>query len=156
MVRREDEKDVVPRDYWSLSILDEMERAFADFRMGMRDFWLPSISSKGFRVPAVDFKDAGSEYIVEVELPGMSKEDVVIEIVKDGLMVSARKEEIKEEKGEGFIRRERGHLSFKRRLLLPGNSDTEAIEAKIVDGVLHLSVPKKEKADDEKRTVEVK
>jgi HSP20 family protein len=156
MVRREDERVVVTRDYWNRSLLDEIERAFDDFRMGMRDFWLPSISSKGFRVPAVDFKDTGSEYKVDFELPGMSKDDVEVEIVKDGLIVSARKEEMSEEKAEGYLRRERGQLSFNRRLPLPEDSDMEAIEAELADGVLHLRVPKKEKADDKKRVVEVK
>lgn len=155
MVRRENEKGVLPRDYYTLSLLDEVERAFTDFRIGVRDFWLPSIFSRDFRVPAVDFKDTGSEYILDVELPGMSKEDVELEIVNDSLMINAMKEEIKEEKGEGYLRRERGHLSFKRQIPLPGNSNTEAIDAKLVDGVLHINIPKKEKTN-EKRTVGVK
>lgn len=151
------EKRLVPRNYWTpVSLFDEMERAFEDFRTGMRGFWFPSISVTGSRVPAIDMKDAGNEYIIETDMPGMSKECVEIEIVEGGLKISAKKEEASEEEREGYLRRERGYVSFHRRLPIPEDSDVDGIEARLVDGVLQINIPKKDKPEEEKKTVEVK
>ncbi|HUV24404.1 MAG TPA: Hsp20/alpha crystallin family protein [Methanomassiliicoccales archaeon] len=158
MVRkRESEKDLVPGDYWTpMSPFDEMEKVFDDFRMGVKDFWLPSISTTGPRVPAIDIKETAEGFVVTAELPGMRKEDVEIEIVKGNLKISAMKEEVKEERKKGYLRRERGYLSFQRHLPLPENSNLDGIEAKLVDGLLQINIPKKEKSDEKRRTVEVK
>jgi len=154
--KREKEKGVVPRDYWTpSSLFDEMERMFDDFRTGMMDFWTPSLRV-GPRVPAVDVKDAGEEYVIEAELPGMKKEDVEIEIVEGGIRISASKKEEKEERGEGYLRRERGFLSFSRQLPLPENTDTDKVEAKLLDGVLQVNIPKTAEAEEKKKLVEVK
>ena len=153
--RKNERKGIVPREYWTpISIFDEMERVFDSFR-GTRDLWLPSMAT-GYRTPVMDVKDNGTEYVVEAEFPGMHKEDIEIEIVKGGLMISAKKDETKEDRGEGFIRRERGSLSFHRQLPLPGDSNIEGIEARLEEGVLHIDIPKKEKPEEKKRLVEVK
>lgn len=151
------ERRLVPRNYWTpMSLIDEMERTFEDFRTGMRGFWFPSTSVAGSRIPAIDMKDAGNEYIVEADMPGMSKENVEIEIVEGGLRISAKKEEASEEEREGYLRRERGYMSFHRRLPIPEDSDVDAIEARLVDGVLQITIPKKERPEKERKTVEVK
>lgn len=157
MMRRGDrETRIAPRDYWTPSaIFEEMERLLDDFRTGIMDFWKPTVAI-GPRIPAVDIRDAGNEYIIEAELPGMKKEDVEIEIIDGGLKISASKKEEKEEKGEGYLRRERGYLSFSRQLPLPEDADVDKIEAKLVDGVLQINVAKKAKAEEKKRLVEVK
>jgi HSP20 family protein len=153
--RKDERKGIVPREYWMpISIFDEMERVFDSFR-GTRDLWLPSMAT-GYRTPVMDVKDNGTEYVIEAEFPGMRKEDIEIEIVKGGLMISAKKDEIKEDRDEGFIRRERGSLSFHRQLPLPGDSNIEGIEARLEEGVLHIDIPKKEKPEEKKRLVEVK
>ena len=156
MAKNENEKkNLVSREYWSpMSLFEEMERMFDDFR-GMRDLWLPSIHTRSYRVPAIDIRDTGEGYQMEAEFPGMSKEDVEIEIVRGGLRVSAKKEETVEEKREGFIRRERGSLSFRRDVPLPEDSDVEGIRARLEDGVLRIDIPKKERPVEKKRLVEV-
>jgi HSP20 family protein len=152
---KRERKNLVTRDYWSPnSIIEEMERVFDDFR-GMRDLWLPSIGIRAHRVPMMDIRDSGNSYIMEAEFPGMSKEDVEIEIVEGGLRVSAKKEEAVEEKKEGYIRRERGALSFVRQLPLPEDSDTDGIKARMENGVLHMDIPKKQKTEERKKLVEV-
>lgn len=155
--KREGNKSVVPREYWTpISLFDDMERAFDDFRLGMRDFWLPSITTIGPRVPAVDMREEENEYVIEAELPGIRKEDVQIEVTEGGLKISATKETMAEEKKEGYLRKERGYLSFRRQLSIPEDSDVDGIEAKLMDGVLRINIPKKEKPEEKKKTVEVK
>jgi len=155
MTNNEDKKkSLATREYWSpMSLFEEMERAFDDLR-GMREFWLPSIVTRGHRVPVMDLKDTGDGYLMEAEFPGMRKEDVEIEILDNDIRISAKNEETTEEKGEGFIRRERGSLSFRRRFTLPADSDVDGIKARLENGVLQVEIPKKEESKD-KRLVEV-
>jgi HSP20 family protein len=155
--KKRDEKSVVPRVYLSpLTMLDEMDRVFDRIRFGIEDFWSPSMEVKGARVPMVDIMDEGDHYIVEAEVPGMHKENVEIELDEDSLEIKARKEEEKEEKAEGYIRKERGSMSFYRRLPLPDDANRDLVEAKMEDGILRISIPKTDKPEDKKRKVEIK
>ncbi len=156
MTQNEDrKKSLATRGYRTPpSMFDDIERMFNDF-WGTRDFWLPSISTRRYRVPMMDIRDTGDAYVMEGEFPGMNKEDVEIEITEGGLRISAKKDETREEKGEDFIRRERGSLSFQRNLPLPDDSDAENIKARLEDGVLRLEVPKKEKPKERRKLVEV-
>ncbi len=91
----------------------------------------------------VDVKEKDKEYLLEVEIPGVDKEDISLEIRDDILTISAeRKEEINEE-SENYIRKERRYGSFKRSFYLD-NVDQEKIKAKFKNGVLKVKLPKKE------------
>jgi len=151
------ERGVVPRGYWGpFSIMDEMERMFDNLRLGMEDFWFPRMGTVGPRMPVVDMIDAGNEYLVEAELPGIDKDNVQIEVSEDGIEIRAEKEESKEEKREGYLRRERGYQSFYRKLPLPEDASQEDIQASLSDGVLRVTIPKTKKAETAKKRVEVK
>lgn len=151
---------IVPRSYWGpLSVLDEMERMLDDLRMGWGESWFPSFPMLGGsfeRIPAIDIKDAGDKYIVQAEMPGISKDDVEIEIVDNMLEIRAKKEEEKEEKGVGYVRRERGRLSFYRRIPVYEDMDQDKIEAKMEDGILEITLPKLRKVEEKRKKVEVK
>ncbi|MEM2944003.1 MAG: Hsp20/alpha crystallin family protein [Methanomassiliicoccales archaeon] len=159
-MRKEDREGIVPRSYWGpLGLLDEMERMLDNLRMGWGETWFPSfpIFSRTFeRIPAVDIKDLGDKYIIQAEMPGIGKEDVEIEIVDGALEIKAKKEEEKEEKGVGYVRRERGRLSFYRRIPIYEDIDQEKIEAKMEDGVLEITLPKLRKVEEKRKRVEVK
>ena len=91
----------------------------------------------------VDVKEKDKEYLLEVEIPGVEKEDISLEIRDDILTISAeRKEEINEE-NENYIRKERRYGSFKRSFYVD-NVDQEKIKAKFKNGVLKVKLPKKE------------
>lgn len=145
-----------PYSWSSFGLLDEMDRLFDDLRFGFGGPWLTPFAPTRTRVPAVDIKDEGTGYVVEAEVPGVAKEDVEIEIGEDAIEIRAKKEEEKEEKGEGYIRKERGSLRFYRRLPLPDDVDREKVEAKMENGVLRISLPKAERADVTKKKVEIK
>lgn len=137
-------------------MMDEMDRMFDRLRFGIEDFWWPSPFVRGPRVPRVDMKEEDNSYLVEAEVPGMTKENVEIELGTNSIDIKAKKEEEKEEKAEGYIRRERGSLSFYRRLPLPEDADRDLIEAKMEDGILKISIPKTQKPEDRKKKVEIK
>lgn len=105
-------------------------------------------------VPAVDVKETDSEYLMEVELPGLSEKDVEVKLDNTLLTISSRKEEKKEEKKNGYIMRERRSSSFARSFVLPEGIDREKISAEFKNGVLNLSFPKSPAAKP--KTIEVK
>jgi len=156
MNKKRREERIAPLGYWGpLSVFGEMDRMFKEMREGLRPGWYPFAARGEHRVPVIDVKDLGDRYVIESELQGMTKDEVQIELYKDSIDIRAKKEEEKEEKGEGYVRSERGYLSFFRRLPLPENADSEKIEARIQDGVLKVTIPKTPKIE-EKKKVEIK
>ncbi|MBR2589627.1 MAG: Hsp20/alpha crystallin family protein [Clostridia bacterium] len=114
-----------------------------------------------FKLPQVrdfktDIKDMGNEIRLEADLPGVKKENIKIDIENKFLTISAERKEEKEEKDEkgNFLRRERSYGSFSRSFDISGIK-TEDITAKYEDGVLTLTLPKKDKELPEKRTLEI-
>lgn len=149
--------DLVPRIWtWSpVSVFEEMERMLNDMRMG---FVLPGndlYRREGVRMPNVDLREEGDRFLVQAELPGMGKEDVTIETDGNLLRITAKKEQEVEEKREGYIRRERGSMSFHRQLRLPENVDRDRIKAKMENGVLEISLPKMAAEAGRKNKIEV-
>jgi len=148
---------LVPRIWtWSpVSVFEEMERMLNDMRMG---FVLPGneiYRREGARMPNVDLREEDERYLVQAELPGMTKEDVTIETDGDVLRMIASKEQEVEEKREGYIRRERGSMRFHRQMRLPGNVDRDKIKAKLENGVLEISLPKMTAEAEKRNKIEV-
>ncbi|MDH5599565.1 MAG: Hsp20/alpha crystallin family protein [Cyclobacteriaceae bacterium] len=95
-------------------------------------------------VPAVNVKDDGKEYLVEVAAPGMEKDDFNITIENGLLCISAECKDEKEEKEENYTRKEFNYQSFQRSFTLPEDANEEDIHAKYKRGVLKIKLTKKE------------
>ena len=106
--------------------------------------------------PAVDIAEKDSEYIVKMELPGLSKEDVKITTQENILTISGEKKEEKESKGSRYHRVERTYGSFQRSFTLPTIVKSEKIEATFKDGMLTINIPKAEEARPKLVEVKVK
>lgn len=110
-------------------------------------------------LPAVNVKENKKEFKVEVSVPGYEKEDIQIDVNKNVLTISAKKELKKEEKDEEdkVLRQDFSVSSFYRSFTLPENVDTEKIQAKEKNGILKLTLPKMEKAlEDRKKRIDIK
>ena len=103
-----------------------------------------------------DIQDKGSELVLEADLPGMSKDDIHVDIDDGYLTISASRKSEKEEKDNkgNFIRRERSYGSFVRSFDVSGIK-TDEISAKYADGVLTLTLPKKEETVPASRRLEI-
>lgn len=101
-------------------------------------------------VPAVNIKENNDKFSIEVAAPGMKKEDFSIEVENDTLVISSEKESKMEEKDKegNYTRREFSYQSFKRTFTLPETADGEKISAGYTDGLLNISIPKKEAAKE--------
>jgi HSP20 family protein len=94
-------------------------------------------------IPAMDLVENDTQYVLRADLPGVSLDDVAIEIENDVLTISGERRSEREERYEGGYRRvERASGSFVRSVTLPTGVDAEKIEAAFADGVLEVAVPK--------------
>lgn len=101
--------------------------------------------------PAMNVKEQDKNILVELAVPGLSKEDFKITLDEGLLTVSAEKEEKKEEEKEGFLRKEFSYNSFSRSVRLPDNVDEEKdVQATYKDGVLKMTLQKKEGMEQKK------
>lgn len=104
-----------------------------------------------FVAPKVDVKSDAQGYVLEMDLPGRSENDVNIELDHNTLTISSKEETAKEEKKEAkeeaktnWIIRERHTTQFKRTFTLPDDVNGEAITASFKNGVLTLNMPRQE------------
>lgn len=119
----------------------EMDDLFDSFMGGSWDLDLPTFSAPTFQT-FFDIEDKDSHFLMRVDVPGMTKEDIKIETRDNQLHISGeRKSEHEERKGKRF-ESERTYGSFDRWLTLPQNVNADAIEARVQNGVLEVAIPK--------------
>lgn len=102
---------------------------------------------------AVDVVEEDDRYVVRADVPGMSPDDVKIEVEDDILTIRAEHAEQKEEKEKNYVRRERRYGAFSRSLPLPQGVSPDEIEATCADGVLEVTFPKPKEQAREKVTI---
>ena len=112
---------------------------------------LPSIWN-----PSVDIAERESEYVVKVELPGVSKDDVRITLEDALLTIRGEKKQEKESKEASYHRMERSYGSFQRSFTLPASVKADRIEASYRDGILTVTLPKADEARRKQIEVRVK
>ena len=97
-------------------------------------------------IPAVDISETDAEYLIKAELPEIKKEDVKVTVQHGVLTIHGERKHEKEEKGKKYHRVERSYGSFTRSFTLPDEVDETKVRAEFKDGMLHLHLPKSEKA----------
>jgi HSP20 family protein len=108
-------------------------------------------TEKGVWIPAVDIEEQDDAWVLELEVPGVKREDVNIEMVGNELTVTG---EIKVQERSGIVRRKTRRVGrFEYRVVLPDAVDPENIEARLEEGLLRIRVPKAERA--QRRRIEV-
>ena len=95
--------------------------------------------------PAVDIFDTDNAMVIKVELPGIKKDDVSIDVKGDVLIIKGERFFDKETKEENYYRKERSFGKFQRSFTLPEAVNPEAIKANFKNGVLEIEVTKPEK-----------
>jgi len=106
----------------------------------------PAFERGGMFTPVVNTYREGNTYLVEAELPGISKKDLDVSVEGNILTLRGERKESKERKEENYFIRESQFGSFVRRLTLPEGVNTEQIHANYTDGVLRISMPMEKKA----------
>lgn len=130
---------------------------FNDFNRELLNWGNSNYSSTSTTVPSVNIKEDVDTFEVEVAAPGMSKDDFKITLDGNLLTISSAKEEKNEEKRDNYTRREFSYQSFQRSFELHRDVvDQDNIEARYENGLLRLTIPKKEEAKQkEPRLIEI-
>jgi len=143
-----------------LTMLNDMDRIFDDFRTDWETLFVPPKTGQGalIRQPLVDITDDGESYVLKAEVPGIKKEELSIEVTENAIEISgeASSEKEEEDKETGFVRRERHYARFHRSLPFPEKIIPEKVDAQLDDGVLTVRVPKAAPPEKKTKKVEVK
>ena len=134
-----------------MTVLARRENVFPSLWNGFFDdgwFSMPNMFQTGTSVPAVNIKDTADNFIVEMAAPGMKKEDFHVDLDNNVLTISVedKHEESDEDKDGRYTRREFNYRAFSRTFTLPDIVEADKISAKYKDGVLLITIPKKEEA----------
>ncbi len=120
--------------------------SFEDFYGMLDDFFSDDIVPRRSLIRdtfKLDVEEKDKEYVIEAELPGVKKEEVSLEINEGHLRISIKREETIDEEKRNFVHKERRYSSMTRSLYLK-DAKSEDIKAKLDNGVLYITVPKKE------------
>lgn len=139
-------------EHWMERFMDDMWRRPFPSLLG-RDRWLP-IRPLSIRMPSIDVYEEKDSVVVKAELPGMTKEDIEVNLAGENLTITGEKKEDTEVKEDNYYRRERSYGSFLRTVALPSEVKNDEIKASFKDGVLEIRMPKTE--DAKKKSVSVK
>jgi HSP20 family protein len=122
------------------SLFDEFFKPWEE-RFGNGGLW-----GKALTIPSANIVESKDDYRISLAAPGLKKSDFNIDVNGNMLTISSEKEESKDEKDSHHTRREYNYSSFSRTFTMPDEVSKEKIEAVYEDGVLKLTLPKKEEA----------
>ncbi len=136
-------------------------REFERMRREMDRLWDSFFERRPARVeevsewfPSLDVSETKNEYVVKAELPGIDPKDIDISLANDLLTIKGEKKQEKEEKEENYHLIERSYGSFTRSIQLPGQVQSDKINASYKNGVLKVTLPKTEEA--KKKEIKIK
>ncbi len=105
--------------------------------------------------PAIDVYESKDSFLVQADLPGVNREDIEVSLEGDLLTIRGVKKEEFESKKANCIRNERASGNFSRPLILPAEADSSQVKAVYKNGVLELTLPKKEETKPKQIKVEI-
>ncbi len=109
-----------------------------------------------FGQPATDIKETGQAYLLDVELPGLTREDVEVSIDGDILSISGHKAETREDAAASYRISERRFGRFERGFPIPADVERNKIQAAFRDGVLKITLPRNAQASPQRSKIEIK
>lgn len=157
--------NMIPYTAWDIQ--QDFNRMMNRFQRDFEDFWGTSsrvsrdvtrraramTPFSGATMPSVDIEDQGKNYRLTVDLPGFKKEDVQVELEEDEVTINAKRQQIEDERSKNYVRHERSAQTYYRRIHLPEMIRSDQANAKLNNGILEITLPKKEPKETKKLTV---
>jgi HSP20 family protein len=121
-------------------------RSFRPFYMPnfFDDDFFPVLPNRSSSMPSVNIREDEKNFVLELAVPGIDKNNLKIDINEDVLTISSESKNETEENKDGYKRKEFSYSSFCRSFYIPENVDREKIEASYKDGILSVGLPKQE------------
>jgi len=136
--------------------LQNMQKTFEYMNRLMQAVEQAPEAAKVDFVPAVNTREADDAYYIEVDLPGVKKEDISIDVKDNILTISGERKVEEERKEDEFYRVESFYGKFERSFTLPEDVDADKIEAEAKDGVLTVKIPKAQSVEKAPKKIEIK
>jgi HSP20 family protein len=136
---------------------DEIDRMFDDFGLGRRWRMAPTSIDTGLDLwaPDIDVYQKDDQLVIKADLPGLSKDEVSVDITDDAVTIQGERKTERREEREGYYATERGYGSFCRVIPLPEGAITEQAKANFSNGVLEVSLPAPPAAAAKGRRLEI-
>jgi HSP20 family protein len=138
---------------------EEVDRIFDEFGMGRgifgSRFGRVQESGQAMWSPQIEMHERDNQLVVCVDLPGLKKDDVNLEITDDALVIRGERHQEFEDTQQGYRRSERSYGSFYRAIPLPEGVDAEQAKANFQDGVLRITLPLPKQQQSRGRRIEV-
>jgi HSP20 family protein len=162
--KRKEEETTLPRradtfEAFRRNIERNIERAFTRPWPSVFDWRFPPMPFGALldvRTPLCDLVDKGDKYELSVEVPGIEKEKIDLKATRHAIEITGEQTEKTEEKGKNYVYNERSYRSFQRRVPVPEEIMPSNVNAKMVNGVLTIELPKKVPTKVEEETTKVK
>ncbi len=143
---------------------EEMDRLFEDFGFGHG--WVAPGFERSLNqlevlagtawAPQVEVLERDNELMIRADLPGMTKDDVKVDIADNAVVIRGERKSEREENEKGYYRSERSYGSFYRRIPLPSGVNAEEANAEFRNGVLEITMPATQPAEEKRRQIEIK
>ena len=135
---------------------EEMNNLFQDFGFNRDWFMQRGLTfPEGIWSPQVEVLEKGNQLIVRADLPGLTRDDINVELTEDGLTIEGERRNEHEEKGEGFYRSERSYGKFYRRVPLPEGANAQHANASFLNGVLEITMPAAKQGERKPRRLQI-
>ena len=136
-----------------MTLLIKPEPFMADFDRFVNRLFDASDGTNQRWVPAMDLTEAEDHFVLKADLPGMSEEDIAIEVQDGALTISGERKAEHERSERGWHRVERVFGRFSRSLALPEGVNEDAVRASFANGVLEIRIPKPEERQPRRITI---
>ena len=151
--------DIFAPTFWNVSpwmarFREEMDRIFEGLGMGRFLPVEPPVSVAW--TPQIEVFEKNGQFIVRADLPGLSKEDVKIELTDEAIILQGERKLEKEERKEGLYRTERRYGAFYRVIPLPEGIEVEKASATFKKGVLEIMMPAPKREEKKGRRLDIK
>ena len=148
LVRWRNRNEMAP---WSAlrELENEFSKMFGDERRG----WA-GVPTEWY--PSVDLNETDDAYELQADIPGIPKDDIEVVAVDNTVTIKGERKDEHESTGKGYHRFERQYGSFQRTFEIPGGFESDKVEARYEDGVLHVTLPKREESKPKQLNVKVK
>jgi HSP20 family protein len=143
-------------EYPVLALHREMNRMFDDFFRGFDLSPFDGGRNWGVFTPSIDVREDEKEVTVKAELPGMDEKEIEVSLADGALTIKGEKKAENEDKGKDYWHRESSYGAFHREIRLPEGLNTEKVDARFKNGVLTVTLARKEEAKAKEKRIDIK